>query len=78
VKHEPEMAVIPKDVALQLCIEIRRKNKGKWSFATLQCWGCVRFSRGDPARRCVSSRPDYRGCSLVNAHYDRLAAHEVS
>jgi len=59
---------IPKEVALQLCGEIRQENQGKWF---TQCWACAMFSKGDPARMCVSSRPDYRGCKLVNTCYDK-------
>jgi len=33
----------------------------------------MRFSKGDPAKMCVGSQPDYRGCNLVNARYDREA-----
>jgi hypothetical protein len=63
---------IPKETALQLCAEIRQEVRGKWyTFAGLQCWGCATFSKGDPAKMCVSSRPDFRGRALVNARYDR-------
>ncbi len=63
---------IPKDVALQLCDEIRDENRGKrYTFAGLMCWGCTRFAKGDPAKMCVAGRPDYRGCILVNARYNR-------
>jgi len=33
--------------------------------------GCVKFSKGDFAKMCASSRPDYRGCSLINERYDK-------
>jgi hypothetical protein len=46
---------IPKDVALQLCSEIRNAKKVK---LFTQCWGCVKFSKGDPAKMCFSSRTD--------------------
>ncbi len=63
---------IPKDTAFRLCAEIRQKFLGKWyTFAGLQCGGCIRFSKGDSAKMCLSGRPDYRGCNLVNARYDR-------
>ena len=63
---------IPKETALTLCAEIRQQYLGKWwTFAGLQCWGCVKFSQGDSAKMCVSSRPDYRGCNLVTARYAR-------
>ena len=64
------MEAIPKDSALQLCAEILEKNRGKWyTLAGLQCWGCLKFSRGDPTKMCVSAKPDYTGCNLVNARY---------
>lgn len=66
------MDAIPRDVALQLCAEIREKNRGKWySFARMQCRGCMKFSKGNPDKMCVSSREDYRGCNLVNKLYNR-------
>jgi len=69
---------IPKEVALQLCAEIRQEYQGKWyTSAGLQCWGCTRFSKGDPAKLCVSGRPDYRGCNLVNARYDRQGRQQM-
>lgn len=66
------MNPIPKDEALALCEELRRHNRGKWyTFSGLMCLGCTTFSKGDPAKMCVSSRSDYRGCIQVNARYDR-------
>jgi hypothetical protein len=63
---------IPKETAFQLCADIRQKYRHRWlTPARWQCWGCVHFSKGDPAKMCVSNRPDYRGCNLVNARYDR-------
>jgi hypothetical protein len=67
---------IPKDRAFQLCAEIRQKYSGKWwTLAGMQCTGCIRFSKGDPTKMCVMNRPDYRGCNLVNARYDRETGH---
>ena len=65
------LSAIPRETALRLCGEIREQYRGKWyAIAGLQCWGCATFSKGDPASMCVSSRPDYRGCNLVNARYN--------
>jgi recombinational DNA repair protein RecR len=58
---------IPEVVALQLCSEIRNEKKIK---LFTQCWGCVKFSKGDPAKMCFSSQTDNRGCSIVNKRYD--------
>jgi rRNA maturation endonuclease Nob1 len=57
---------IPKEIAFQLCEEIRREKARKWF---TQCWGCVKFSKNDPAKMCFGSQPDYRGCKLVNERY---------
>lgn len=63
---------IQKDVALQLCAEIRQQYQGKWwTLAGIQCTGCNAATKGDETKRCVSNRPGYRGCNLVNARYDR-------
>ena len=63
---------IPKETAFQICKETLEQYPGKWYTATgLQCWGCLTLSKGDPTRMCVSSRLDYCGCNLVNAHYDK-------
>jgi uncharacterized protein (DUF779 family) len=60
---------IPKEEAMKLCSEIRNE-KGVKLFS--QCWGCLKFSKGDPAKMCYSSKPDNRGCGLVNKQYDSL------
>jgi len=72
MKRGDSVNAIPEDVAWQLCAEIRQENRGKWySFAAWQCWGCLTFTKGDPAKMCVSGKPGYRGCNLVNARYDQ-------
>lgn len=66
---------IPRDVALQLCEEIQQDNRGKWHrWTAWWCWGCARASKGDPAKKCFSNHPQYRGCLQVNARHDREAA----
>jgi hypothetical protein len=63
---------IPKEIALQLCAEIRAQYRGKWwTLAGMQCMGCDVATKGDITKRCVCGRPDYRGCNLVNARYDK-------
>jgi len=65
---------IPRETALQLCVEIRQENRRKWrTWGRWMCWGCETFSKGDPDKMCVSSHPDYRGCVQVNARHDRQA-----
>ncbi len=72
------MDAIPKDVALQLCGEIRQENRHKWyTPAAMMCWGCTTFSKRDPAKMCFSSQPDYRGCYQINARYDRQLRSQV-
>ncbi len=66
------MDAIPKEVALRLCTEIRQQNRGqRFNLARLQCWGCTKYAKGNPDKMCLSSREDYRGCSLVNKRYDQ-------
>ncbi len=68
---------IPSEVAIQLCTEIRTQYKGKWyTLAGMQCIGCLTASKGDQTKMCVSSRPDFRGCNLVTARYNRLIQSE--
>lgn len=67
------MNAIPRDAALLICAAIRRESYGKWyTFTGLQCWGCMRFSKGDPAKMYLSKRLGYRGCKLVNKRYAQL------
>lgn len=65
----PERA-IPREVANEIC---RRIKKERALRVFSQCWGCARFSKGDFSRMCASSRPDFRGCALVNREFDRSA-----
>ncbi len=66
------MLAIAKEQALHLCAEIREENRRKpFTVGAMMCWGCVKFSQGDPAKMCASLRPDYRGCYQVNARYDQ-------
>lgn len=69
----PSESAIPKEDALKICADLRDEYLGKWyTLAGLQCSGCTIFSRGDPAKMCISNQPDNRGCSLVNARYNQL------
>ena len=48
------MEPIQREEAIRLCTEIRAV-KARRLFT--QCWGCVRFSRGDPAKMCFANAP---------------------
>jgi hypothetical protein len=62
---------IPWDTALHLCATLQAENRHKWYTPNgMMCRGCVRFSAGNPAKRCLANRPDNRGCYQVNARYD--------
>ncbi len=63
------MNAIPGDLALQLCSEFRQDTRGKcYAFAWLQCWGCMRFSKGNPDKMCLGGRQCY---NLFNKRYAR-------
>lgn len=63
---------ILKEIALRICDEIRKENENKkFGFVKIQCWGCMKYAKGDPNRRCFNSHPGYRGCNLVNKRYDK-------
>ncbi len=75
MKQTDSVATITRDVALLLCAEIRQQYRGKWyTLAGMQCMGCLAASKGEIAKMCVSSRPDNRGCNLVNARFARRGA----
>jgi hypothetical protein len=61
------MDAIPREVALQLCAEIRQENRSKWyRFANLECWGCTTFAKRNPDKMCLNSQEGCRGCNLIN------------
>lgn len=55
---------VPPDVAARLCREIQESRR-IWLFS--QCWGCVKFSKGDPRKMCG----EIVNCNLVQARYRR-------
>jgi hypothetical protein len=62
------MKPIPTDVALRLC-EAVQEEKGVRLFS--QCWGCLKFTKGDPMKRCfVTPSGDNRGCRFINKRFD--------
>jgi len=58
---------LPEDIAFQICEQIR-EEKGVRLFS--QCWGCVKFSKGDIKKMCFYDPPNNRGCTLVNKQYE--------
>ncbi|MGA1873187.1 MAG: hypothetical protein ACMUHY_05900 [Thermoplasmatota archaeon] len=60
-----------KDISLgtgsELCRRYREKHKLR---LFSQCWGCVKFSKGDPKKMCFYNGADNRGCSKVNSLFD--------
>jgi len=63
---------IPRDIALQLCNEIREENARK-TFGTgkMQCHFCYKFGKDNPERLCIFANEQNRGCSQVNKRYDK-------
>lgn len=63
---------IPRETALSLCSAIQAENRRKWfTPGGMMCRGCVKFSKGNPARMCFANQPNNRGCYQVNARFDR-------
>ena len=72
------MDALSRETAIQLCSEIRRENRGKWySFARLQCWGCMTFAKGNPDKMCLGSQEDNRGCNLINKRHAQQSQFNV-
>ncbi|CAG0947197.1 hypothetical protein ANRL1_03799 [Anaerolineae bacterium] len=66
------MRPIPREVAWELCAEIRDENRDKlYTFAGMWCWGCRTFTKGNLNAMCVSRRSDFRGCAQVNARFEQ-------
>ena len=64
------MDTIPREVALELCAEVRQNNRGKWyRFAHLQWWGCMTYAKGNADKMCLSSPEGYSRCNLINKRY---------
>ncbi|MCX6032988.1 MAG: hypothetical protein NT169_27345 [Chloroflexi bacterium] len=60
---------VPRNVALKLCADLRAEGQRKWyTIAGGQCWGCIKFSKGDEARMCGG----VVACNLVVARYARM------
>ena len=56
----------PFEEAIELCRKYREKQKVR---VFSQCWGCVRFSKGNPEKMCFYKPPNNNGCKFVNEQY---------
>ncbi|MEM2872937.1 MAG: hypothetical protein QXD82_02075 [Nitrososphaerales archaeon] len=64
---------IPREIALELCNEIRRENsRKKFGIGKTQCSFCYELARDNPSRLCIFTNELNRGCSQVNKRYDDL------
>ncbi len=69
-------STIPKDIALELCEEIRTNNQQKRvGIGKTQCYFCWKFAKekynaGNPSKLCIFATEDLRGCEQVNKLYD--------
>jgi hypothetical protein len=63
---------VPSDEAMRICAEMQADHRQHWwKVALWQCWGCVKFSKGERAKMCGA----IVGCNLVTAQYQREQAH---
>ena len=66
------MNSIPKQIAFDLCQEIRLEQITRWyAWFFSPCWNCEVVSSGIPAKMRVGDQPGYRGCDRVNARYQQ-------
>ena len=52
--------------AVELCNAYREKHKVR---VFSQCWGCVRFSKGNPEKMCFFKPPNNDGCRFVTEQF---------
>jgi hypothetical protein len=58
---------IPLEVAIDCCRVFREEHKVR---VFSQCWGCLRFSKDKPEKKCFYKPPNNRGCKFVNEKYE--------
>ena len=64
---------IPREVALELCEQIRKENSGKlFGFGKTQCAFCYKLAKGDNSKLCISANETNTGCPQVNKRYKKL------
>ena len=65
--------VIPKEIALKLCDEIREENhRKKFGMGKMACYFCYKYARDNPSKLCIFAYELNRGCYQVNKRYDAL------
>jgi hypothetical protein len=78
--------IIPQKIALELCVETRKRNQQKrllFSIGKMQCHFCWYFGKkaynaGNPQKLCAFGSYDNRGCWQVNKLYDKQFSNEKS
>jgi hypothetical protein len=58
------LSTVPQAEAEQICRNFRERRRW-YNLALWQCWGCVKFSHGDPHKMCG----EIVGCNLVVKAY---------
>jgi hypothetical protein len=67
---------ISRETAIKLCEEIRAENENKgFSFQRLQCWGCLKYAKGDVEKMCLANEKG-GGCNLINKRYKSQQGHK--
>ena len=59
---------IPLEEAFRLC---KKYREGHPIRLFSQCWGCMKFSKEDPAKMCLYHLPDNRGCKFVTQLFNQ-------
>jgi hypothetical protein len=63
---------ISRETATRICEQVQTKNiKKQFGISKMQCWVCVKCTKGDPANKLFACQKDNRGCNLVNEVYDK-------
>lgn len=57
---------MPFERAFELCKRYREEHKVR---VFSMCWGCMRYSKGNPEKMCFYKPPKNNGCRFVNKLY---------
>ncbi len=64
---------IPREVALELCEQIRKENMGKlFGIGKTQCSICYKLAKDDSSKLCIFVNEANRGCTRINKRYQKL------